>query len=247
MIHRFKTIDSTNTYAKELACQGAPHGTVVVAKQQTGGRGRMGRSFFSPPGTGLYLSMILRPHCSAQDLMHLTCVTAVASCDAIAQVTGFRPNIKWTNDLVCNGKKIGGILTELGFNGFAPGYAIIGIGINCNQSTHDFPPELQQMATSLSAVTSKSVDIKQLEKALIDTLLKSADNMHAKQNQFMDQYRADCITIGQDISLVTSDSIRHARAIAVENDGSLRIKLADGSEELVSSGEVSIRGMYGYL
>ncbi len=247
MIHRFKTIESTNNYAKELAQQGAPHGTVVVADQQTGGRGRLGRSFYSPAGTGLYLSMILRPQCSAQELMHLTCAAAVAACDAVESVTGLRPHIKWTNDLVWRGKKLGGILTELVFSGAELDYAVVGIGINCNQTKEDFPPDLQHMAASLSIVTEKTIDISQLETALIHALLETANNLLTQQTQIMDQYRADCITIGQDICVVASDTVRHAKALAVENDGSLRIQLPDNTEELVSTGEVSIRGMYGYL
>ena len=115
MIHRFDTIDSTNNRAKDMAQQGAPHGTVLIARHQTGGRGRLGRSFHSPPGSGIYLSMILRPSCRPDKLMHLTCAAAVAMCDAIQAATGFRPGIKWTNDLVHNRMKPGGILTELSF------------------------------------------------------------------------------------------------------------------------------------
>ena len=114
-IHYFDTIDSTNTEAKRLAAAGAPHGTVLIAGHQTGGRGRMGRSFHSPAGLGIYLSVILRPECAPGDLMHLTCAAAVAMCDAVENAAGFRPGIKWTNDLVYGKRKLGGILTELAF------------------------------------------------------------------------------------------------------------------------------------
>ena len=106
-VHWFDTIDSTNTYAKALAQSGAPQGTVVIADRQTGGRGRMGRSFSSPGGMGIYLSMILRPECEATELMHLTCAVAVAMCDAVEGVSGFRPQVKWINDLMAKGKKTG--------------------------------------------------------------------------------------------------------------------------------------------
>ena len=132
-LHWFETIESTNTEAKKIAKDGVPHGTTLVADRQTGGRGRMGRSFASPAGMGIYLSMILRPECRAPELMHLTCAVAVAVCNAIEEVTGFRPCVKWINDLIAKEKKLGGILTELAL---LPGtdkvdYAIVGIGINC--------------------------------------------------------------------------------------------------------------------
>ena len=247
MIHRFKTIESTNTYAKELAAQGAPHGTVVVAEHQTGGRGRRGRSFFSPAGTGLYLSMILRPQHSPQELMHLTCAAAVAACDAVESATDLRPGIKWTNDLVHEGRKLGGILTELGFSGEELDYAIVGIGINCNQSQDDFPTDLQNIATSLFNITEKSIDVSKLEEILIHALLSTSRKLISHRKQIMNRYRTDCVTIGQDICVINSENVRHAKALSVEDNGSLRIQLPDNSEELVSTGEVSIRGMYGYL
>ena len=247
MIHRFKTIESTNTYAKELAAQGAPHGTVVVAEHQTGGRGRLGRSFFSPAGTGLYLSMILRPQHSPQELMHLTCAAAVAACDAVESATDLRPGIKWTNDLVHEGRKLGGILTELGFSGEELDYAIVGIGINCNQSQDDFPTDLQNIATSLFNITEKSIDVSKLEEILIHALLSTSSKLISHRKQIMARYRTDCITIGQDICVINGKNVFHAKALSVEDNGSLRIQLPDNSEELVSTGEVSIRGMYGYL
>ena len=247
MIHRFKTIDSTNTYAKSLAEQGAPHSTVVVAESQTAGRGRLGRSFHSPAGAGLYLSMILRPNCQAKALMHLTCAAAVAACDAIESVTGIRPGIKWTNDLVYGRRKLGGILTELGFAGDRVDYAIVGIGINCNLALEDFPVELQDMATSLSAVINQPVSLTSLEKALIGALEEMSQTLLNKKNSIMDRYRADCITLGQEIAIVQADSLRHATAEGIDTEGGLIARMPDGSLETVSFGEVSVRGMYGYL
>ena len=112
----YDCIDSTNTRARELARQGAAHGTVLIADRQTGGRGRLGRSFHSPAGSGIYISVILRPRCKPEKIMHLTCAAAVAMCDAVEAAAGFRPGIKWTNDLVCENRKIAGVLTELGFD-----------------------------------------------------------------------------------------------------------------------------------
>lgn len=240
----FDTIDSTNTQAKRLAIQGAPEGTVLVANCQTGGRGRLGRSFASPGGMGVYLSVILRPVCLPQELMHLTCATAVAMCDGVERIAGFRPGIKWTNDLVYGSRKLCGILTELGLNSQGTvDYAIIGVGLNCCQQIHDFPSEIQRIATSLSMITGKAVDRNRVAASMIESLWRM-DLHHTS----MDRYRADCITLNRDISLVKADgSIRHGHAVTVDDQGALVVRFPDGHTEAVNSGEISIRGMYGYL
>lgn len=247
MIHRFETIDSTNTYAKQLAQQGAENATFVVARHQTGGRGRMGRTFHSPAGQGLYLSMILRPGCSADQLMHLTCAAGVAACDAIEKTTAFRPSIKWTNDIVCGKRKLGGILTELGFNGSDLEYAIIGIGINCFQSAEDFPEELQQIAASLSMICKERPNIDALEANLIHALTEISERLLSEKASIMNRYRIDCITPGNDISILQNDTVTHGKALDIDDDGGLIVSLADGTVKTVGFGEVSIRGMYGYL
>lgn len=247
MIHRFPSIDSTNTYAKTLAEQGGAHGTVVLADSQTAGRGRLGRSFHSPAGLGLYMSMILRPKCKAADLMHLTCAAAVAACDAIEAVTGLRPGIKWTNDLVHDGRKLGGILTELAFRGEDIDYAVVGIGLNCLHAPEDFPPELRGMATSLSMILDNPISKPALEAALIQALQTMAANLLTDRSPMLERYQRDCVTLGKDIQVVQGESSYHATALAIDRDGGLVIRLSDGSIQTVSSGEVSVRGMYGYL
>ena len=124
------TVNSTNTRLKAMAMDGAPHGTVVAADRQTGGRGRLGRVFLSPAGVGMYLSILLRPQCEPGALMHLTCASAVAMCDAVETAVGVRPRIKWTNDLLYGKRKLAGILSELGFTSQGTvDYAIVGIGV----------------------------------------------------------------------------------------------------------------------
>ena len=246
-LHWYDTIDSTNTEAKRLAAKGAPHGTVLIADHQNGGRGRMGRSFHSPKGVGLYLSVLLRPKCPARELMHLTCATAVAACDAVEQATGLHPGIKWTNDLVIGRKKLGGILTELSLG--ADGkmeYAIIGIGINCSQNANDFPEEIANIATSLSLSTGQTIDRASVAAALVKALAAMAENLH-KPAEFLNRYRANCITLGQEISLVRGEEIRHGRALDIDAQGALLVEFPDGHTEAVNSGEVSVRGMYGYV
>ena len=248
-LHYFDSIESTNTRARELAKQGAPAGTVLIADRQTGGRGRLGRSFHSPGGVGIYFSVILRPKCHATQLMHLTCAVAVAACDAVEKATGLRPGIKWTNDLVHGKHKLGGILTELGLNPSGTvDYSIIGIGLNCCQKSVDFPEEIRSIAASLSMVTEKSIDRSRLAAALMEEMYHLDSTLLTQTSATMDRYRADCITLGQEISLVRSDgNVRHGTALDIDGEGALVVQFPDGHLETVTSGEVSIRGMYGYL
>ena len=248
LIFYFDSIDSTNTYAKQLAAEGAPHGTVLIAGHQTGGRGRMGRSFHSPAGLGIYLSVILRPDCAPAQLMHLTCAAAVAMCDAVETAAGFRPGIKWTNDLVFGQRKLGGILTELSLNaGGAVNYAIVGIGINCLHTQSDFPEELRDMAGSLSMITAAPVDTAQVAAAMIRALEAMSHALLSEKAAVMERYRSDCVTLGKEVSVHRFDEVRHGTAIGVDEDGGLTVRFCDGHVETVAAGEVSIRGMYGYV
>jgi BirA family biotin operon repressor/biotin-[acetyl-CoA-carboxylase] ligase len=245
-VYWYDSIPSTNAAAKVLAASNAPHGTVLLADSQTAGRGRLGRSFHSPAGSGLYMSVILRPNCQPTELMHQTCAVGVAVCDAVEEVSGIRPGIKWINDLLLDGKKLGGILTELSMNGSNVDYAVVGIGINCNQATIDFPPELQDIACSLSSALSKPIDRARLAAALIFHLeIMSRKLFHPQA--VMARYRRDCVTIGKDVMIHRNDTATTGHALNVENDGSLLVRLQDGSIQTVNSGEVSIRGLFGYV
>lgn len=246
MIHRFDTIDSTNTHLKQLAEAGAESGTAVIAHAQTGGRGRLGRSFHSPAGSGIYLSYLLRPNCRPDELMHLTCAVATHMCDAIEKATGLRPGIKWTNDLVYGKRKLGGILTELGFDNGLVSYAVVGIGINCTQAEADFPPELRSIAASLAAVTGNPVDKSALEREMLSALEAMAQHLSDKESVLL-KYRKDCITLGQKVCVIRGEEISYGTALDVDSEGALVVRFEDGSIRAVSSGEVSVRGMYGYL
>lgn len=245
-VHWFNTIDSTNDRAKTMAAQGAPHGTVLIAGHQTKGRGRMGRSFSSPEGMGIYLSVILRPACRAEQLMHLTCAAGVAMCNAVEAATGYRPGMKWINDLVANGKKLGGILTELSVDpksGMVQ-YAIIGIGINCSQTQADFPADIRDIAISLESVTGQKVEPAVLAAAMLRCLQKL--DLAAKE-EILAAYKKDCITLGKEIVVLQNEEKRYGIAIGIDKDGSLLVTFRDGTTQAVNSGEVSIRGMYGYV
>ena len=246
--HYFPTIDSTNDRLRAMARQGAPHGTAVLAGHQTLGHGRRGRSFHSPENAGIYLSILLRPQCAPTDLMHLTCATAVAMCGAVEASAGFRPGIKWTNDLVHGKKKLGGILTELGFTAKgALDYAIIGIGINCCQQEADFPEDIRPIAGSLSMAAGHEVDRARVAAAMLEALHKMDATLLTGREEMLVRYRADCITLGQDIRLVRGENVRYGRALDVDAEGALLVAYPNGATEAVNSGEVSVRGMYGYV
>lgn len=247
-LHWFDSIDSTNSRLKAMAIQGAPHGTVLIAGHQTGGRGRMGRSFHSPDGTGIYMSILLRPDCRPGDLMHLTCATAVAMCDAVEQAVGIRPGIKWTNDLVWGKRKIAGILTELVLDsrGGLAG-AVIGVGINCCQEKEDFPVEIRKIATSLRGITGKEVDRARVAATMMEAFFQMDKTLLTEKPLMLDRYRRACVTLGQEISLLRGEEVSHGRALDIDEAGGLIVAFDDGTVRTVSSGEVSVRGMYGYL
>lgn len=242
------TIDSTNSYAKELAARGVPHGTVVVANAQTGGRGRMGRSFLSPGGMGVYLSMILRPRQSPEELMHLTCCTAVAMADAVEEATGLRPGIKWTNDLVAGARKLGGILTELAVEAESGRvqYAIVGVGINCGQKPADFDPSIRDMAGSLEMTTGKPIDRNRLIGTMIRKLVEMSRTMEDDRLVWMKRYRQDCITLGRAVSIRREGEDQWGQALDVDDWGALLVDFGQGPET-IQAGEVSVRGVYGYV
>ena len=218
-----ETVDSTNTNAKELVRQGTPHGTVVIADHQTGGRGRMGRSFTSPKGKGLYLSLILRQ----EPDLRLTPLAAEAVRRAIVSVTGLQPQIKWINDLVLSGKKLCGILAEA-----VQDHVIVGVGINCEGIPHE-------IATSLSQ-HGCAADRSQLAAAVITQLSQMEPG-------WMAAYKTHCLTLGQDVQLLQNDTVRYTHVDDMDEEGALLVTLQDGSKDRIFSGEVSVRGMYGYV
>ena len=246
-IYYYHTLPSTNTLAKHLAAQGAAEGTVIIAGEQTAGRGRLGRSFSSRSGLGLYLSVILRPGCKPEKLMHLTCTAGLAAADAVEEAAGIRPGIKWANDLVHDGRKLGGILTELGFDSQGNvAWAVVGIGINCLHKAEDFPQDLGGIAASLAMATGRQIAPLSLAKALTARLEAMARQL-SDAGAIMARYRENCLTLGREICVVRGDEKRCGTAVTVEDDGALLVRYADGTTQAVASGEVSIRGMYGYL
>lgn len=248
-LYWYDRLDSTNTQAKALARQGAPQGTILIAGQQTAGRGRMGRGFQSPEKAGVYLSLILQPSCSPTELMHLTCAAGVAMAEAVEKTAGIRPGIKWINDLVWEKKKLGGILTELSLDaktGLVE-YAVIGIGINCTQQPHQFSREIQDIAASLSMAAGRAVDPAVLAGEMVTALWKMEKRLLSDKRAIMDDYRRLCVTLGKPVMVIRPNGTFPGKALDMDDDGGLVVAFADGHRETVNSGEVSVRGFYDYV
>lgn len=242
IIH-LESVDSTNNYLRKLAAEGCPHGQFVVAQTQTAGRGRMGRSFVSQANTGIYMSWLLRPNCSPEDILPITCMTAVAVCDAIYKFCSVRPDIKWVNDLIINNRKVCGILTEMSLLGSKISYVIVGIGINVNNCQKDFPVELQDIATSLFIETGKHLSTSILTDILIEELEKLGNCLITSSpiSYYLQEYRRQNIIPGNHIRIITPNGDKLAYAQEINNDFSLRVCYPDGNTENISSYEVSVR------
>ena len=246
-LHCLETIDSTNTYAKKLAMSGAPDGTVVIANDQTAGRGRMGRTFQSPKDKGIYLSVLLRPEMEPQRLMPVTAMAGIAVADAVEAVCGVRPGLKWPNDPVIGNKKLCGILTEMSLEGETGRvqYLVLGIGINVGQA--DLTEDVAAIATSLSAYLGRPVSRPQLAAALIKELEKLYETLKdGDLSRYLAAYRRDCVNLGKTVQLLGEDR-EVVTAVDIDGEFGLVVRTADGTEKTVRSGEVSVRGMYGYV
>ena len=242
-------IDSTNTECKRQAMAGAPEGLVVTAEEQTGGRGRRGRGFQSPRGKGLYLSALFRPDLDPGRASDFTAWVAVAVCDGIEACCGIRPQIKWTNDIILGGRKLVGILTELSLVSETNtiDHMVTGIGINVNQAPEDFDPEIRDMATSLSQALGHPVRRADLAAQVILALDRMYADFPENREEYLKKYRAGCVTTGHQVQLITPTSRRQAFALEIDDDFNLVVELYNGKKEIISAGEVSVRGMYGYV
>lgn len=239
--------DSTNNECKRLAHQGAESGLVVIAGEQTGGKGRRGRSFLSLPGKGLYLSVLLRPQVSLSEIQQLTAWCAVAVCRATEALTGLPCQIKWVNDPLLDGRKLCGILCELGVDDDGRlDYVVAGMGINVSQTAGDFGPELSQTATSLGQHMPSPPRRSAVAAALIEELNALWEAFPAGKDFYLEEYRRRCVTTGREVRLIKGGEEREAYAERVNEDFTLHVRLPDGSEEDIFSGEASVRGLLGY-
>ncbi len=240
-IQVFDSLDSTNNYAKKLAQEGAEDFTVVIAEEQTQGRGRLGRTFYSPHSKGIYMSVILRPKMSAKEALFITTSAAVAVSEAVEKVCNIDTQIKWVNDVYSNGRKMCGILTEASIDFETGGleYAIVGIGINVSTASADLPDELSDVATSIFG-DSKSHGVRsEIAANVINNLCGFSKNLGDKS--ILEEYKKRSFLLGKDIYVIRGDKRTLATAIDLDDNAELIVKYQDGATECLSSGEVSIR------
>ena len=243
----FDATDSTNVQAKRLAEAHAPHGTLVVSDRQDGGKGRRGRSWASPSGVGIWMSLILRPEIAPSSASMLTLAAALAVREGIQEETGLSPLIKWPNDLVLNGKKICGILTEMSTELMEIQYVITGIGINVNQ--REFPPEIRDTATSLSLEAGRSFRRSSLIAAILKAFEKDYEAFlkTGGLSLLLEEYNACLVNRGKEVCILDPSGEYRAVAEGIDENGSLLVTLPDGTRREIISGEVSVRGIYGYV
>lgn len=241
----FDTLDSTNDYAKKILKEQKVHGILIVADSQTAGKGRRGRIWQSPKGTTISMSLCLEPKLSTQHVAGLTLVMAMAVAEAIREATGAEAKIKWPNDIVLNGKKICGILTELLFK--ADGYAVvIGAGINVN--TTEFPEEIRDIASSLKIETGKDIQ----REELVASVMKYFETYYEQYEQTEDltllkvKYESMLANKDREVRVLDPKTPYTGIAKGINSAGNLLVVCEDGTKREVYSGEVSVRGLYGY-
>ncbi len=244
-----ETISSTNSRAKELAQSGAAHGTLVVAERQSSGRGRLGRSWESPEGLGLWMSLILRPSFPPRFAPRMTVLAGLAVVQAISRITGLEAFIKWPNDIIINSKKLCGILTEMQADPDLIDYIVLGIGMNVNTQKEDFPIELRDSATSLKLEKGEHIDRCKLLAELL-AVFEDLDNRYLKTGDFseiLNEYKEKCITLGRTVRVTGPTEAFEGTAVDLTDDFELIVETKSGESRKVFSGDVSVRGIAGYI
>jgi len=243
----YEETDSTNLRIKQLAAEGAEEGLVAWADYQTAGKGRRGRTWESPAGKNLYFSLLLRPRFSPEKAPMLTLVMAYSVARATKKVAGPQPQIKWPNDLILGQKKICGILTEMTLKGTEVDYVVIGVGVNVNITT--FPEELSDKATSLYLEKGEEAD----RELLLREILAEFENQYEQFIKIQDlsfiqeEYNQVLVNKDKEVLVLEPGNEYQAKALGINSRGELLVEKKDGSQEAVFAGEVSVRGIYGYV
>lgn len=246
-IYYFDQIDSTNIRAKQLGEEGAPHGTLIVAGQQNAGRGRRGRTWESPPGVSIYMSIVLRPEMAPVKAPMLTLVMALSAADSLKECTGLDVQIKWPNDIVLNGKKLVGILTEMSTEMDYINHVVIGVGINVN--TERLPEELKEKATSLRLETGRIIRRSEIIASIMKEFEKNYQLFIETQGlgQMQEKYNSLLINREKEVRILGVKEGYAAYALGINEKGELLVRRDNGEIEAVLAGEVSVRGVYGYV
>ncbi len=226
---------STNDVAREQGRRGAREGFLVAASRQTKGRGRLGRTWESPPARGLYVSLLLRPALSLVDAGKLTVLCSVAAVDAIESLAGFRPRIKWPNDIFVEGRKLGGLLIETEPEGSRLAFAVVGIGLNVRHETNDFSPEVRDLATSLYLITGQLYRRADLLVALLKAFEQRLSHPFPEARE---AWAASSLTLGQRVSLTTVRGKRFGQAVGLDESGALLLRDDSGAVEVVTAGDM---------
>lgn len=243
----YKQLDSTNTEVARLAAEGAAHGTVVVADAQTSGKGRRGRGWESPAGENIYMSILLRPDCVPDRAPMLTLVMAYSVAQVLKEFGFSDVQIKWPNDLVLSGKKICGILTEMQLKDSEIDYVVVGVGINVN--TSKFPEELKDTATSLYLESGRFFDRKNMVESVASYFEQAYGQFLETQNlSFLkEEYNNMLVNIDKEVRVLEPGNEYTAYAQGINSEGELLVRTIDGQEKRIYAGEVSVRGIYGYV
>ena len=246
VIDVFHSTDSTNNVCRDKASSGQSDGYIAIAANQTKGRGRRGRSFYSPDNTGLYLSMLLRPAgYTAEQAMRFTTMAAAAVCEAIETVSGKEAGIKWVNDVFMDGRKVCGILTEASFDleSSTLDYAIVGIGINVFTPEGGFPEEIRDIAGAIFSEDERAeASIPDIRSRLAAEVIRHFMKYYRQAAGYMGEYRKRCIVIGRNVNVIMPGADpRPALALDIDDECGLIVRYEDGSEATLRSGEISIR------
>jgi len=240
-IRVFQQTTSTNDVVEKLARDGVKEGVVVFAEDQTSGRGSMGRKWVSPAGKGLWFSVLLRPQLRPQQATRLTIAAATAIRRGIATITGLAPDIKWPNDVLLDGKKVAGVLTEMKAEVDRVHHVIIGVGININFVQNDFPSELRELATSLRIQLGQSVDRAEVALAVLREL--DRDYGRVTQKPFTDiagEWADHCTSVGKQVCIKTGEREICGRAESLDDDGALMLRTEHGHLERIIGGDVTV-------
>lgn len=243
----YEQLDSTNTKVLELAAQGMEHGTVVVANRQTAGKGRRGRAWESPAEDNIYMSILLRPSFETEKAPMVTLVMAYSVAKVLQQKEFTNVQIKWPNDLVLSGKKVCGILTEMHLEGTAIAHVVVGVGVNVN--TPSFSADLADKATSLYMECGKHLDKEGLIVDIVDAFMNEYERfVQTGDLSFLqEEYNSMLTNREKEVRVLEPGNEYAAYALGINQTGELMVKLADGTERNVFAGEVSVRGIYGYV
>lgn len=243
----YDAVDSTNTCVMRLAEEGAVHGTVVVADQQNHGKGRRGRNWVSPPGTNIYMSLLLRPDFEVGKAPMLTLLMAYSVAEALIELEQVDAKIKWPNDIVLNKKKICGILTEMMMKEQEIDYVIIGVGINVNGES--VPQELKESATTLRIETGRELSREALLARVLEMFEKNYEQFcrAGDLSVIQDDYNRILVNVGKEVQVLEPGKEYRALSQGINHIGELQVEKEDGTKASIFAGEVSVRGIYGYV